>query len=68
MKFALLSTLFAATTAFQAAPVAKQSTQLAAGKDDLKAIASAANPVVNFYDPLSLADAEVSTLVLGFGG
>ncbi|GMH75278.1 hypothetical protein TrVE_jg7497 [Triparma verrucosa] len=58
MKFALLTTLFAAASAFQTAPVAKTNSALNAGKDDLKKIAAASNPVVNFYDPLSLADAE----------
>jgi hypothetical protein len=34
------------------------SSRLFAGKDDLIAIAEKANPVINFYDPLKLADAS----------
>eukprot|EP00518_Triparma_eleuthera_P004100 CAMPEP_0182452938 /NCGR_PEP_ID=MMETSP1319-20130603/208_1 /TAXON_ID=172717 /ORGANISM="Bolidomonas pacifica, Strain RCC208" /LENGTH=249 /DNA_ID=CAMNT_0024650821 /DNA_START=560 /DNA_END=1309 /DNA_ORIENTATION=- len=59
MKFALLSTLFAAATAFQAAPAARTSgVALHETKADLVAIAEKANPIVNFYDPMNLAESD----------
>jgi len=60
MKFALFSTLFAAAAAFQApaAPSARPTVAMSETKADLQSLAEKSNPIVKFYDPLSLADAE----------
>jgi len=54
---ALLSILSAASAFAPSANVASK-TSLAAGKDDLVALAKDLNPIVSFYDPLSLSDGE----------
>eukprot|EP00520_Triparma_pacifica_P002459 CAMPEP_0118634686 /NCGR_PEP_ID=MMETSP0785-20121206/1680_1 /TAXON_ID=91992 /ORGANISM="Bolidomonas pacifica, Strain CCMP 1866" /LENGTH=105 /DNA_ID=CAMNT_0006525679 /DNA_START=24 /DNA_END=337 /DNA_ORIENTATION=+ len=58
MKFFLFASLFAAASAFTAPSAPKSSMALHETKADLEKIASASNPIVKFYDPLSLADAE----------
>lgn len=58
MKFFLLASLFAAASAFTAPSAPKSSMALHETKADLEKIAASANPIVKFYDPLSLADAE----------
>ena len=59
MKLAILSTLVAAAAAFApVAPAARGSMQLSETKADLEALATTLNPLVKFYDPLNLAEAE----------
>jgi hypothetical protein len=58
MKLALFSTLLAAASAFAPNAAPKASTALHETKADLKTIAEKSNPIVKFYDPLSLSDAE----------
>jgi hypothetical protein len=59
----LLASLAASASAFAPAQQAASTTSLAASKADLVAIAEKANPIVKFYDPLNLADADF----YGFG-
>lgn len=59
----LLASLAASASAFAPAQQAASTTSLAGGKADLQAIAEKANPVLKFYDPLNLADADF----YGFG-
>ena len=59
MKTAILATLCASAAAF--APASKQSasvTQLSESKADLQDMAKKLNPIVGFYDPLNLAEAN----------
>eukprot|EP00525_Craspedostauros_australis_P000803 CAMPEP_0198115298 /NCGR_PEP_ID=MMETSP1442-20131203/6453_1 /TAXON_ID= /ORGANISM="Craspedostauros australis, Strain CCMP3328" /LENGTH=87 /DNA_ID=CAMNT_0043772789 /DNA_START=192 /DNA_END=452 /DNA_ORIENTATION=+ len=59
MKTAVLATLVASAAAF--APAAKQartSVAVQESKEDLVAMAKKLNPIVGFYDPLNLAEAE----------
>jgi len=59
MKCAILSLLVSGGAAFAPASSGSQSkVVLADSKADLTALADAANPVVKYYDPLSLADAD----------
>lgn len=59
MKTALiLASIAASASAFAPAKQASTSTAAAATKSDLEAIAEKANPVVKFYDPLNLAEAD----------
>eukprot|EP00520_Triparma_pacifica_P000066 CAMPEP_0118643636 /NCGR_PEP_ID=MMETSP0785-20121206/6498_1 /TAXON_ID=91992 /ORGANISM="Bolidomonas pacifica, Strain CCMP 1866" /LENGTH=257 /DNA_ID=CAMNT_0006535315 /DNA_START=342 /DNA_END=1115 /DNA_ORIENTATION=+ len=61
MKFAVLSTLFAAATAFQApsvGPSIRSNVAVHETKADLESLAGDLNPLVKFYDPLNLAEAE----------
>lgn len=58
MKFlALVVATIASASAFTQ-PSAQKSTSLAYGKSELEELAVDLNPLVKFYDPLSLADAE----------
>lgn len=58
MKFTILASLIAASTAF--APAKQQSlktsSSIASSKDDLVAMAEKLNPVVKYFDPMGLAD------------
>jgi hypothetical protein len=59
MKTAIIASLVASATAF--APASKQSasvTQLSESKADLQAMAKKLNPILGFYDPLNLAEAD----------
>merc|ERR1719199_485812 len=59
MKFTLLASLLATASAFTAGPSAPlRSSALKAGKADLESLAKDLNPIVKFYDPLSLSDQE----------
>lgn len=58
MKFATVFSLIAGVSAFAPNSQLKPKTSLNGGKDDLVAIASKANPILNYWDPLGLADAE----------
>jgi len=58
MKLALFSTLLAGAAAFAPSTPATSQTSMAAGKDDLQALAVELNPSIGYYDPLSLADKD----------
>lgn len=59
MKLAALAlSLIGAASAFAPTSKVASSTAINAGKDDLVALSKDLNPIVNFYDPLSLADGE----------
>ena len=59
MKLAILSTLFAAAAAFApTAPSIRTPTAVSESKADLEVLAAQLNPLVKFYDPLNLAEAE----------
>jgi len=58
MKLALLSALVAGASAFAPASKAGVSKTALSASEDLVALAEKANPVVKFYDPLGLAEAD----------
>eukprot|EP00541_Cyclophora_tenuis_P007457 CAMPEP_0116555128 /NCGR_PEP_ID=MMETSP0397-20121206/7983_1 /TAXON_ID=216820 /ORGANISM="Cyclophora tenuis, Strain ECT3854" /LENGTH=249 /DNA_ID=CAMNT_0004080381 /DNA_START=107 /DNA_END=856 /DNA_ORIENTATION=+ len=60
MKCAILFSLATVATAFAPAKTgsAKTATQLASAKAELEAIAEKANPIIKFYDPMNLAEAD----------
>ena len=58
MKTAILSTLLATASAFAPAPSSRASVAVQESKADLEALAADLNPIVKFYDPLNLAEAE----------
>jgi len=58
MKLAILSTLLASAAAFTAPAAPKASSALSESKADLEALAKKCNPIVGFYDPLNLAEAD----------
>merc|ERR1719384_1841305 len=59
MKCAIVPLLFTGAAAFAPASTNSQSkVVLADSKGDLTALAEQANPIVKYYDPLSLADAD----------
>jgi hypothetical protein len=64
MKSALvLASIAAGASAFAPARQAATTSSMSATKADLEALAEKANPVVKFYDPLNLAEADF----YGFG-
>jgi hypothetical protein len=58
MKIAVLASLFASAAAFAPQPSTGSSTRLAETKADLQAIAAKSNPILNYYDPMGLANGE----------
>ena len=58
MKVVASALLASSVSAF--APVSQQgqSSQLMSARSDLESLAKASNPTINFYNPLSLADAD----------
>lgn len=58
MKSAILATLVGAAAAFAPAQTGRATTAVSESKADLEALAKKLNPVLGFYDPLNLAEAE----------
>jgi len=56
--FATVIALTSSASAFAPALHGQKAMQLASAKADLEVFANKANPIVNYYDPLSLADAN----------
>ena len=59
MKLAVLAAITGSAAAFAPAQVGRASTSVSETKADLEALAKKLNPVVGFYDPLNLAEAEL---------
>lgn len=58
MKLAVLAALAGSAAAFAPAQNGRVSTAVSETKADLEVLAKKLNPVVGFYDPLNLAEAE----------
>ena len=58
MKTIAALTLIGSAAAFAPAPTGRVSTSVSETKADLEALAKKLNPIVGFYDPLNLAEAE----------
>mmetsp|Transcript_25952 Transcript_25952/g.39919 ORF Transcript_25952/g.39919 Transcript_25952/m.39919 type:complete len:202 (+) Transcript_25952:78-683(+) len=58
MKLAVLAALAGSAAAFAPAQTGRVSTAVSETKADLEVLAKKLNPVVGFYDPLNLAEAE----------
>jgi hypothetical protein len=58
LSAAILATVAASASAFAPSNVGKSTTFLSESKADLESLAKDLNPIVGFYDPLSLADAD----------
>lgn len=58
MKTSIIATLIGSAAAFTPAPTARSTTSVFESKADLEVLAKKLNPVIGFYDPLNLAEAE----------
>ena len=56
---AIFATLLLSASAFTTSPVAKRSTTLHETKADLRTLANDLNPVVKYYDPWGLSEANL---------
>ena len=58
MKLAILASILGSAAAFAPAQTGRATTAVSESKADLEALAKKLNPVLGFYDPLNLAEAE----------
>jgi hypothetical protein len=58
MKLAILTSFIASVAAFAPAQTGRVTTSVSETKADLEVLAKKLNPVLGFYDPLNLAEAE----------
>ena len=58
MKLATYAALVGSAAAFAPAQTGRSVTSVSETKADLEVLAAKANPVVKFFDPLNLAEAE----------
>lgn len=58
MKTAIIAALLGSVKAFAPAQSGRSSTAVSETKADLEELAKKLNPVVGFYDPLNLAEAD----------
>jgi len=58
MKFAILASILGSAAAFAPAQNGRTPTAVSETKADLEALAKKLNPVLGYYDPLNLAEAD----------